>query len=69
MKIVAVPDGEPGAANTLRVHDTICIPDAFPQTAQLIARLGFDLKTIEISEFLKAEAGVTCMSIVFPGGP
>ena len=68
MKIVAVPDGEPGAANTLRVHDTICIPDVFPQTAQLIARLGFDLKTIEISEFLKAEAGVTCMSIVFADG-
>jgi N-dimethylarginine dimethylaminohydrolase len=31
----------------------------------LIGRRGFTTRTVEISEFAKAEGGVTCLSILF----
>jgi N-dimethylarginine dimethylaminohydrolase len=31
----------------------------------LMASLGFDSRTIDLSEFAKAEGGVTCLSLIF----
>jgi N-dimethylarginine dimethylaminohydrolase len=35
------------------------------RTADMIRELGFDVRTIDLSEFAKAEGGVTCLSLVF----
>ena len=35
------------------------------ETAALIGTLGFDSRTTPLSEFAKAEGGVTCLSLVF----
>ena len=35
------------------------------KTIDLLRAKGFDIRTVDISEFLKAEAGLTCMSIPF----
>ncbi len=64
-RIIPVPEDEPAAVNSLRINNTICIHSGFPKTAQLLVNLGFSLKTIDISELLKAEAGMTCSSIIF----
>jgi dimethylargininase len=37
----------------------------FGETQRLLQRRGFDVRTADISEFLKAEAGLTCMSLIF----
>ena len=64
-RIVPVPADEPWAANVLRVDGTILMHAGFSKTAGLIRSQGFRLETVDISELLKAEAGMTCSSIIF----
>ena len=52
-------------ANVLRVGDHIVVHEGFTQTNEMLRNEGFDLKSVNISEFLKAEAGLTCLSIIF----
>jgi dimethylargininase len=64
-EILDVAPEEPWAADVLNIGGTIVMPDAFPATAELIRREGWKVRTLDVSELMKAEAGVTCMSIVF----
>jgi dimethylargininase len=63
--LIHVPAEEPRGANVLRVGDTVLIPAAFPQTAGVLSDAGFHPRLVDTSELLKAEAGVTCMSLLF----
>jgi dimethylargininase len=62
--LVDIPAAEPRAANVLAVGNTVILPDAFPATATLLERLGYQVRRLNISELMKAEAGVTCSSIL-----
>ena len=62
--LIEVPAEESMAANVLRINSAICIHAEFHQTVDLLRAKGFDVRTVDISEFLKAEAGLTCMSII-----
>ena len=64
-EVVAVDASEPWAANLLRVGDSICVSAAFPRTAASLAARGYDVREVEVSEFAKAEGGMTCMSLLF----
>ena len=65
--VQAVAVAEPSAANCLRVGDRLILPAGNPRTAELLTTLGFDLVEVDVSELQKAEAGVTCMSLVTEG--
>jgi dimethylargininase len=65
LEIIAVPGAEPWAANTLMIGETVLLPASFPQTRALLERRGFCVETLDISELQRAEAGLTCLSIVF----
>ncbi|HTX36401.1 MAG TPA: arginine deiminase family protein [Bryobacteraceae bacterium] len=65
LDIVSVAPDEPAAADVLAIGDTVLIPAAFPATAARLAGLGLQVIPLDVSELLKAEAGVTCMSVVF----
>jgi dimethylargininase len=65
-KVIRVPAAEPWGANVLSVRGTVLVADAHPQTAELVCRLGFPVKTVELTEFAKAEGGATCLSLLFP---
>jgi dimethylargininase len=56
---------EPWAANTLTVGTTVCISAEHVHTAAMIRARGFDVGTIQLSEFAKAEGCVTCLSLLF----
>ena len=43
---------------------SIIMPASFPRTCDLLLRCGYDVRTVDVSELQKAEAGVTCMSLV-----
>ena len=64
-ELIDVPRDEPAAANALLVKDIVIIPTAFPKTCALLKERGFRVQTIDLSELQKAEAGVTCGSILF----
>ncbi len=63
--IVYVAAGEPWAANALTIDGAALLPSCFPKTARIVERLGWKIYSTDISELRKAEAGVTCSSLVF----
>lgn len=64
-EILDVPEDEPAAANVLLVGDCIIMPTSFPKTRALLKNRGLRIETIDLSELQKAEAGVTCGSLIF----
>ena len=56
---------EPHAANVLRIGNTVLVPSSYSRTHALLELNGFAVRAMDISEFIKAEAGVTCMSVLF----
>lgn len=62
---IEVPAEEPAAANTITMGDTVILPASFPRTRALLEQRGFRVESLDISELQKAEAGLTCSSLVF----
>lgn len=69
-RLIATSDDEPFAANILPVGNALIANAAFPRTLERMhthaSLAGQRLIPVDISEFGKAEAGLTCMSLVFP---
>ncbi|HTB16091.1 MAG TPA: arginine deiminase family protein [Bryobacteraceae bacterium] len=64
-RIIEVPEDEPSAADVLPIGDALLVPANFPHTRQILEGEGIKVRTIDVSELQKAEAGVTCMSLLF----
>lgn len=62
--VVTVAPDEPWAANVLRLGRTLLANAAFPRTLECLARRGHAPVPVEIGEFGKAEAGLTCLSLL-----
>jgi len=62
---IEVHPREPFAANALCVDETVLCPAAAPRTKERLATLGFPVESVDVSELAKAEAGVTCCSLIF----
>ena len=65
LELVDVDPAEPGAANVLRVGRHVVVHSGFPRTLERIAALGYAVRTLDVSEFIKAEAALTCKSLLF----
>ena len=61
---VSVDPAEPFAANVLSVVGRLIMPANSPRTADRLRKHGFEVIEVDVSELQKAEAGVTCMSLV-----
>lgn len=66
---IEVAPSEPAAADVLAIGDTVIMPASFPETAELLERSGWRVLPVDVSELQKAEAGVTCMSLIFESAP
>lgn len=64
VEAVPVPVYELDAANVLWAGGGVIMPAGYPATASLLRDRGLEVLEIEVSELEKAEAGVTCMSLV-----
>ena len=64
VEALAVDESEPAAANCLRGRDRLILPAGNPRTAGILRDRGFQLTEVDVSELQKAEAGVTCMSLI-----
>jgi len=64
--VLEVDPSEPFAGNTLRVGDRLFMQEAHPKTAARLRATGLQVDLIDISEFAKSEAGLTCMSVIVP---
>ena len=61
---VSIHSDEPYGANVMRRDNWALCPEAFPRTAELLQERGYDVITIDQSEMAKAEAGLTCCSVI-----
>jgi dimethylargininase len=75
-ELIAVPEEEPWAANVARVGGRVWMAARHVRTADRVRGLGYPVRTLDLSEFAKAEGGVTCLSLLLrstslpvPGSP
>jgi dimethylargininase len=65
-RVIEVPPHEPFAANCLPLAGQVFVQSGHPATAERLAAAGFRARLIDVSELAKAEAGLTCMSVIVP---
>jgi len=63
-ELLDVPEDEPAAANVLYLNDVLIMPASFPRTRRLLEERGFRVRTLDVAELQKAEAGITCCSLI-----
>jgi dimethylargininase len=61
---LAVDSGEEHAANAVRAGNHLILPAGNPKTASRLRDRGFNVIAVDVSELQKAEAGVTCLSLI-----
>ncbi len=65
--LIDTDPSEPLGANALLVGDRVIYPAAFPKTQKRLEERGITIQAVNMSEFSKAEGGVTCCSLLFSG--
>lgn len=63
---IETPTDEPFGGNCLQLGKTTFIPKAHQKTRAALSARGVGTQVIDISEFAKAEAGLTCLSVLIP---
>ena len=63
--LIDVHATEPWAANTVKLNGINLVSSSFPRTAELLQRRGFKPYALDLSELEKAEAGPSCLSLLF----
>ena len=61
---IEVDEDEADAANCLAVGDSVILPAGYPKLEQRIGQHGFKTLPVPMSEFQKADGGVTCLSLL-----
>lgn len=64
--VVEIDPDEPLGANAARAAGGLVTTAAAPRTAARLRRAGYDVRTVAISEFEKAEGAATCLSLRMP---
>jgi dimethylargininase len=65
---IKVDQREPFAANVLRLGNRLIAHSGFERTIGRVRSEGYEVIEADISEFLKAEAGLTCLCLIIEGG-
>jgi dimethylargininase len=61
--IFLTPSGEEAAANALRMNDTVFVGSHYRRTIDMLAKAGFSVRALDVSEVAKLDAGLSCMSL------
>ena len=64
-KIVVPPEEEYGA-NCVRINDRVLMAAGYETAKQGIARRGYEITELEMSEFRKLDGGLSCLSLRLP---
>ena len=67
-RLLTVPAHEALGANVLRLGKGILANASYPSTIKMIETHGYAVSAMDISEFSKAEAGLTCLSLIIGDG-
>ena len=64
LRVLEVHPKEPFGANVLKLGAQLLASSAYPRTIERMQLAGFDVEVVDISEFHKAEAGLTCLTLL-----
>jgi dimethylargininase len=64
VEALAIDPSELAAANCVNLRDRLILPAGNPRTAAALRERGLTVIEVDVSELQKAEAGVTCMSLI-----
>jgi dimethylargininase len=64
--LLVVDEAEAYAANCVRVNDRVLVPEGYPRTAALLERHGYRPLALDMSEFMKMDGGLSCLSLRLP---
>lgn len=64
LEVLVAPPEEAYAANTLGVGDHAIVPAGYPRVGAMLRAAGFTVLPTPVSEFAKADGGVTCLALV-----
>lgn len=62
---IIIPKSEEYAANCIWINGTVIIPEGYPIVKNLISNLGYNIITVDTSEFRKIDGGLSCLSLRF----
>ena len=65
LEVLEVPPEEPFGANVLVVKHTVIVSARWERTRRIVEKAAHPVVALDISEFEKAEGGVTCLSLVY----
>lgn len=63
-KIIYIPAADSYAVNVLQVGNVVIMPKGYPFVEKNITGEGYDVLAVSMSEFEKADGGVTCLSLL-----
>ncbi|HEX5631537.1 MAG TPA: arginine deiminase family protein [Acidimicrobiia bacterium] len=64
IRVIEVPGDDPEAANVVRLADgSILVGSHQTMTADLASGRGFEVRTVDVGEFARADGGLTCLSL------
>lgn len=64
-KKIIVPVEEGYASNCIWVNDTVIVPAGYPTVESSIRNAGFNVVTVDTSEYKKLDGGLSCLSLRF----
>lgn len=63
--ILPIAEDESYAANCILINGTVLLPRGFPKAKETIENAGYPIMELEMSEFRKADGGLSCISLRF----
>jgi len=63
--VVRVESGEEYAANCVRVNTSLLFAAGYPRLERKLQTMGYDVITLDMSEFRKMDGGLSCLSLRF----
>jgi len=54
------------AANCLAIQNKVIFAEGYPRLEEQLQERGWDIQTIPMGEFEKADGGITCLSLILP---
>lgn len=60
-----IPAEEAYAANCIWVNDKVIVPANYPTVKKIVEDLGYEVLTVDTSEFRKIDGGLSCLSLRF----
>lgn len=63
--VLTVTEDETYAANCIWINNRVIAPLGFPQTKMMLEHAGYEVITVDVSEFQKLDGGLSCLSLRF----